>query len=257
MTRDVSPSDLSFAIDNNVATLAINRPPLNILDLAHLRALSSAVRALRDRQDWRVLVVRGLPKAFSAGVAVEDHLPDRIETTLEAFHNAIRGVEAMDRPTIAGVRGHCLGGGMELAMACDVVIASETATFGQPEIKLAAVPPYAVARYADLVGRRRAFADLASGRTFPAKEAMEVGYVTACVSDGELEVEVARMAAAFASLSSEALSTLKRAFLRKDSEESFALAERRYLRELAQSRDAIEGLQAFMEKRQPIWRNRT
>lgn len=257
MTRDVVPSEFSLTMDNSVATLAMNRPPLNILDQALLRALSDTIRELWGRQDWRVLVVRGLPKAFSAGVAVEDHLPDRIEATLEAFHHAIRSLEAMDRPTIAAVRGHCLGGGMELAMACDVVIASETATFGQPEIKLAAVPPYAVARYADLVGPRRAFADLATGRTFPAKEAMEVGYVTACVSDGEFDADVARMAAAFVTLSGVALATLKRGLLRKNGEESFAEAERRYLRELAQSHDAIEGLQAFMEKRQPIWRGRT
>ncbi|MEK6911297.1 MAG: enoyl-CoA hydratase/isomerase family protein, partial [Candidatus Thermoplasmatota archaeon] len=172
MKRTVDPSEITTEVRDGIATVTLNRPRLNILDLALLRAMDAAVESLEARNEWRVLILRGAPQAFSAGVAVEDHLPDRIEDTLRSFHALLRRVESLDRPTIAAVRGHCLGGGMELAMACDLVVAAETATFGQPEIGLAAIPPYAVARYGRLVGPRRAFLDLATGRTFPATEAM-------------------------------------------------------------------------------------
>jgi len=254
MTEGAPPVAV-HAVDG-VVEVTIQRPPLNILDRSLLGRLSVALEEGEARADGRVLVLRGVPKAFSAGVAVEDHFPDRIEGTLAAFRDILLRIERMDRPTVAVIRGHCLGGGMELAMACDLAVASENATFGQPEIRLAAIPPYAVARYADLVGPRRAFADLATGRTFPAKEAMEVGYLTACVPDAELDAWVARAAKEMAGLSAEALAVLKRLFRRQTRDDAFAEAERRYVRELASTPDAVEGLRAFLEKRAPQWRRR-
>jgi len=248
---------VTLRVDEGVAEMTIQRPPLNILDKALLGQLSEILGDAGVRTDWRVLVLRGIPKAFSAGVAVEDHFPDRIEGTLATFHDILLRVERMDRPTVAAIRGHCLGGGMELAMACDLAVASEDATFGQPEIRLAAIPPYAVARYADLVGPRRAFADLATGRTFPAKEAMEAGYLTACVPDDELDAWVGRAANEMAGLSADALAVLKRSFRRQTRDDAFAEAERTYVRELASTPDAVEGLRAFLEKRAPRWGGRT
>ncbi|MEK6838168.1 MAG: enoyl-CoA hydratase-related protein, partial [Candidatus Thermoplasmatota archaeon] len=149
--------------------------------------------------------------------------------------------------------GHCLGGGMELAMACDLIVAAETATFGQPEIGLAAIPPYAVARYGRLVGPRRAFLDLATGRTFPATEAMAAGYLTACVPEAALDGWVEKMTEVLAAHSRVAMAVLKRA-LRGDREgDPLDTAERRYVRELARTPDALEGLRAFLEKRPPQW----
>jgi enoyl-CoA hydratase/carnithine racemase len=144
---------------------------------------------------------------------------------------------------------------MELAMVCDLVFASDGATFGQPEIRLAAIPPFAVARYEALVGRRRAFADLATGRTFPAKEAWEAGYLTACVPDAELDARVGSAAQELSALSAIALAVLKRAFRRED--EAPLAAEQRYVKELAHTPDASEGLRAFLEKRPPRWEGRT
>jgi len=242
MTEAVPPVAVQAA--DGVVEVTIHRPPLNILDRSLLGRLSVALEEAEARADGRVLVLRGIPKAFSAGVAVEDHFPERIEGTLAAFRDILLRIERMERPTVAAIRGHCLGGGMELAMACDLAVASESAT-------------YAVARYPDLVGPRRAFADLATGRTFPAKEAMEAGYLTACVPDADLDSWVARASKEMAGLSADALAVLKRSFRRQTRDDAFAEAERRYVRELASTPDAVEGLRAFLEKRTPRWRGRT
>jgi len=253
VTRTVDPSEITTEVRDGIATVTLNRPRLNILDLALLRSMDAAVESLEARNEWRVLVLRGTSQAFSAGVAVEDHLPDRIEDTLRSFHALLRRVESFDRPTIAAVRGHCLGGGMELAMACDLVVAAETATFGQPEIGLAAIPPYAVARYGRLVGPRRAFLDLATGRTFPATEAMAAGYLTACVPEAALDGWVEKMTEVLAAHSRVAMAVLKRALREEREGDPFQAAERRYVRELARTPDAVEGLRAFLEKRPPQW----
>ncbi len=253
MTRTVESSEVSVDIRDGVATLTISRPPLNILDLSLLRHLDASLASIESPKDWHVLVLRGIPKAFSAGVAVEDHLPDRLGDTLAAFHSVLRRIEAIDRPVIAVVQGHCLGGGMELAMACDIVAAVETATFGQPEIRLAAIPSFAVARYERLVGPRRAFLDLATGHTFPATEAMAAGYLTACLSEDALDAWVSKTVASLSSLSPVALATLKRAMRGTPDGDPLTAAEQRYVRELARTPDALEGLRAFLEKRAPRW----
>ena len=108
---------VTLRVAEGVAEMTIRRPPLNILDKALLGQLSEALGDAGVRTDWRVLVLRGIPKAFSAGVAVEDHFPDRIEGTLATFHDILLRVERMDRPTVAAIRGHCLGGSMEIGRA--------------------------------------------------------------------------------------------------------------------------------------------
>ncbi|MBI4416346.1 MAG: enoyl-CoA hydratase/isomerase family protein [Euryarchaeota archaeon] len=255
MTRPVDPSEILQEVRDGAAYVTLNRPPLNILDPPLLRLLAETLQSLDARDDWRVLVLRGLPKAFSAGVAVEDHMPERIESTLAAFRGALEALEGSDRPTVAVIRGHCLGGGMEFAMACDFAVAAEGAMFGQPEIKLAAIPPFAVARYAGLVGPRRAFADLATGRIFPAREAAKAGYLNACLPDAELDPWVAHTVAELASLSRVALAVLKRAFRERRTGDTKSV-ERDYLERLARTPDAVEGLRAFLEKRAPRWEAR-
>ena len=253
MTRAVDPRELGVRVDGGIAEVVVDRPRLNILDLPILHVLDGVLAGIEKRSDWRVLTIRGTPSVFSAGVAVEDHVPERIADTLTAFRSVLERLEALDRPTIAVVRGPCLGGGMELAMACDIVAAADSATFGQPEIRLAAIPPYAIARYEGLVGRRRAFHDLATGRTFPASEAMAAGYLTACLPEAELDPWVARIAATLAAGSPAAIAVLKRTLRGNRATDDLARVEERYLRELSRSPDAAEGIRAFLEKRPPRW----
>ncbi|HBL27500.1 MAG TPA: enoyl-CoA hydratase/isomerase family protein, partial [Acidobacteria bacterium] len=136
------PEDLVQTVrverSGRVARLTIDRPPLNVLDIPTLEQLAGAVASLdRADDDLQVVVLRGAgDRAFSAGVSVQDHTPDKVGPMLETFHRAIRRLRDLPAVTVAAVQGHCLGGGMELAMACDLVVAADNARFGQPEIKL-------------------------------------------------------------------------------------------------------------------------
>ena len=136
--------------------------------------MEELTRALADidaRSDVSVVVIRGEGKAFSAGVEVAAHTPDRVEEMLTKFHAVIRALLNTKKVTIAAVHGHCLGGGAELAMVCDVVYTSTAARWGFPEIKLGCYPPVACTALAALVGQKRAAELILTGRTISGAEA--------------------------------------------------------------------------------------
>ena len=254
--------------EGRVATLVVDRPPLNILDLATLAELGRAVEGLAgeiaakiegDGDDLAVLVVRGGgEKAFSAGVAVEDHTPDKVESMLRLFHSALEALRRLPVITVAAVRGHCLGGGMELALACDLVLAEESSRFGQPEVKLGCFPPYAAALLPGRIGTGRTLELLASGRLMRAAEAEGLGIVTRTVPDGELEAGLEEMLAGFTAHSSAVLRVLKAAVAageRLPFPDALTEAERLYNEDLCRLGDMHEGLAAFLEKRPPEWRH--
>src|SRR3954463_6051908 len=121
--------------EHRVATLTIDRPPLNILDIPTIEQLGRTIEELAADPELLVVVLRGAgERAFSAGVSVQDHTPDKVREMLEGLHGAIRGLRDLPAVAVAAVQGHCLGGGMELALGCDLVLATDDARFGQPEI---------------------------------------------------------------------------------------------------------------------------
>ncbi len=241
--------------------LALAAPPLNILDIEMLREIADALEgAARDPEPPHVVVVRGEgEKAFSAGASVGDHVPERVAEMLGAFHRAVRAALAMPSVALAAVRGHCLGGGLELAAACDIVVAADDATFGQPEIDLACFPPVASAFYPSLVGAKRAAEIVLTGRRMSAAEARDVGLVNAVVPAARLDEEVARWTETLAGKSRAAIAIAKRS-LRLGAEraplDALAACERLYLDELVRTDDMNEGIRAFLEKRKPAWRGR-
>lgn len=246
--------------DGRVATITVNRPPLNILDLETLATLGEAAHGLAGAVDLGLVVVRGAgPKAFSAGVSVQDHTPDKVADMLALFHGALQALAALEVPTLAAVHGHCLGGGMELAAACDFVLASAEARFGQPEIELGCYPPYAAALYPARLGRGRALELVLTGRTLGAAEAERIGFVTWLAPAGELEAKLAEVTAALTTKSS-AVARLAKRGVEAGTTRPFAQAlaenERLYLEELCATEDMHEGLAAFAEKRRPQWKHR-
>jgi cyclohexa-1,5-dienecarbonyl-CoA hydratase len=244
--------------DGRTATLTFDRPPLNILDLELLARLEARCSELAGLDDLQVVFVRGGgEKAFSAGVSVADHTPDKIDRMLVGFHGALRRLRDLDALTVALVDGHCLGGGMEVALCCDLVVATPRSRFGQPEIKLGCFPPVAAAWLPRRIGPGRTLELLLTGRLFDAAEAERLGLVHAVVDD--LAAHARRLAEAVTSQSAAATRLLKRA-VRAGEELPFdpalAEAERIYLRELAASTDMHEGIAAFLEKRPPAWQHR-
>ncbi len=239
--------------------MTLDRPPLNILNLDMLEELNQALEEVSKSGDCRVLLLKGEGKSFSAGVDVADHTEDRVRPLLKSFHRVLLKLFHMEMPTVARVHGHCLGGGLELAMACDLVYAASGASLGQPEIRLASFPPFATALYPSLMGLRWASELILLGNTISAERAAEMGIVNAVLPMDELEAKLEEACAALEGLSRAALAVAKKATrvsLPQGPEEAVRAAERLYLEELMATEDAKEGITAFLEKRKPVWRDR-
>lgn len=241
-----------------VARLVINRPPLNILDLAALPELRQALSATLDDPGVRLVEFSGAgEKAFCAGTDIREHIPERAPELLREFHGLIREVMGARCPTVAIVRGHCLGGGMELALACDFIFAASSARLGQPEIKVGAIPPVAAILLPKLIPEKKALEMILAGAPLTGEEACRLGLVNRAVPDSALEEEAQKFSGQLLAQSSVILA-LARKTTRIESRHSFETAlretERIYLEELLHTEDASEGIQAFLEKRPPKWK---
>ncbi len=239
-----------------VARLALNHPSLNVIDIAMMEELAEALSEIEVRSDVSVVVLSGEGRGFSAGVDVAAHTPDKVEGMLLKFHTVIRALVASKKVTVAAVHGHCLGGGAEIAMVCDVVYTNASAQWGFPEIKLGCYPPVACTALAALVGQKRAAELILTGRTISGMEAAEIGLVSRAVPDQEMAQAVDRTVQELLGLSAAALAVTKKAIYAWDAmhfDKGLARAEKIYLEELMKTADAQEGIRAFNEKRVPKW----
>jgi len=242
-----------------VARLVLNRPPLNVLHIPMMRELSAALDEVAGGSGVKVLVLTGAGRAFCAGVDVADHTVDRVHEMLEVFHSAIRRVMSLEIPVVAAVNGAALGGGWELAMACDMVVAREDAKIGQPEIQLAVFPPVAAALMPRLIGWPRALELILTGRVITAAEGQSLGLINQALPAEGFSQGVDQFASRFTVLSRPVVQLAKRAVregLELGAQAALERAEALYLNELMQLEDPHEGLAAFIEKRKPVWKNR-
>lgn len=250
---------ISLEIAPPVAHIGLTNPPLNVIDIPMMEELARALAEIEGRPDIFAIVVGGVGKAFSAGVDVAAHTPDTIEQMLQKFHSLIRALVASKKVTVAAVHGHCLGGGAELAIVCDIVFTIKSAQWGFPEIKLGCYPPVACTALAALVGQKRAAELILTGRTISGTEAAQIGLSTRAVADGQLENAVSECIQRLGQLSPAALAITKKASYAWDAmhfDKGLARAEKIYLEELMKTADAQEGIRAFMEKREPRWSSR-
>lgn len=242
-----------------IARLVLAHPPLNVIDISLMEQLANSLAEIEAHSEISVIVFSGEGNTFSAGVDVADHTPDKVEEMLAKFHAVIRSVAFSKKITIAQVHGHCLGGGAELAMVCDIVYTADSANWGFPEIRLGCYPPVACAALAALVGQKRAAELIFTGRTIRGNEAAEIGLANQAVPDDELNSMVDQAIENLLKLSPAALAITKKAFYAWDSmhfDKGLARAEKIYLEELMKTKDAQEGIQAFLEKRTPEWTGR-
>jgi cyclohexa-1,5-dienecarbonyl-CoA hydratase len=252
----VGYSRLALGITGKVARIALRNPPLNIIDNPLMQDLARALAESESHPDISILVLHGDEKSFSAGVDVAAHTPDRVEEMLTNFHSVVRALVATKLVTIAEVYGHCLGGGAELAMVCDVVYTSESAQWGFPEIKLGCFPPIACTALATLVGQKRASELILTGRTITGTEAAAIGLANRALPAEQLAAAVENTIQVLNQLSPAALAITKKAVYAWDSmhfDKGLARAEKIYLEELMKTADAQEGIRAFIEKREPKW----
>ncbi len=248
---------IELAIDAGLATITLSAPPVHILDATMCGEITTALRALRENAAVKVVLFRSSgPKAFSAGASVEEHRPEPVVQMLATFHGLIKELLAAPALTIAGVQGVCLGGGLELAAACDMVLASERAKFGHPEILLGCFPPAAGPLLRRIVGRHKTAEIIASGETFDASEALRIGLVNHVYNEDSFPGACADFARALCGKSGAILRLAKRSYADLDREAIFAEIDRNetmYLDELIREPDMLEGIEAFLEKRAPAW----
>jgi cyclohexa-1,5-dienecarbonyl-CoA hydratase len=248
-----------FEQAGGVAKITLNQPPFNWMTIAMMREINSALESLLEDQEAKVLVFTGSGKAFSVGVDVADHTADKVEEMIKVFHGMFRLLQKLEIPTLAVLNGAALGGGCELAMACDMIIASERAKIGQPEIKVGVLAPVAAVLLPRLIGRSKALELLLTGEDLRAPDAECIGLVNKVVPPEELEAAAEEFIGKLTGLSGAILRLNKRAVyqgLGLSFADGLAAVEELYLGRLMATEDAHEGLAAFMEKRAPVWKDR-
>jgi len=242
-----------------IVQLWLQRPPLNILDLDTIGRLRGKLEQALGDPEVGLIEIHGSAKAFCAGVEIRDHFPERAPGMLDAFHALIRSVLYARAPVIAVVQGFCLGGGMELALAADFVLASEDATFGQPEIRVGCFAPVASVLLPCLIPEKKASELLLTSRTISGIEAERLGLVNRVAPDSEVDAELESFRGELLNKSSAVLALARKAARlpsRVAFEAALREAERIYVDELLKTEDVTEGLEAFLEKRDPQWKGR-
>ena len=249
---------LELNVADGIATITLNHPPLNILHIPMLAELNTLLEAVLGEGSVAALVFRASGKAFSAGADVSDHTAEKVGEMIGQFHGVFRKLASTDALTIAAVNGAALGGGCELATFCDIVLASDRAKFGQPEVQVGVLPPVAACVFPPQIGLKKAIELNAIGRTVDAHEAHRIGLVNHVYPADEFEDRVAGHLEDIRKLSRPVVRMAKRATAMVDREQILShleRVERLYLDELMSLSDAHEGLAAFMERRQPEWKH--
>ncbi len=250
---------IKLEIEGRAGYLTINKPPYNVLDIPMMKEINDALDKLKN-EDLNILVINSEgDKAFSAGVDVSDHTEDKVDEMIEVFHGIFKKLNNLPYVTLAAVKGAALGGGCELALFCDLIVAADNLKIGQPEIKLAVFPPIALLMLSKMLPEKRAFEVILGGETFNAQQAYDMGLVNKVVQLENFNDELAGYVKIFTKMSGSALKVTKEAFKKVRNlsfDEGLPVIEDLYMNKLMKLEDAEEGLKSFMEKRKPEWKHK-
>lgn len=244
---------------DGVKRITFNRPKHNVFDIEMMKEINAELSASMSEADLKCIVFLGEGPSWCAGVEVGDHKPAMVDAMIAEFNGIFERTEKLDIPLIAGVHGNCLGGGMEMAIACDIIAASEKASFGQPEIKLGFFPPYAAIRLPQLVGPAKTIEICTTGNIYPAADAKDMGFVSHVFPEAEFEKGLEKIVGNIAKCSPLILRLNKRAVkqhLGLGFEQAIRGVGDLFLNELMKTEDTLEGIASFEEKRKPVWKNK-
>lgn len=251
---------LNYTVADALATITINRPPHNVLDIAVMEELNRALDiAAREESAKMLMITAAGEKVFSAGVDVMDHTPDKVVQMIDVFHGILKRLMVFPLPTVAALNGSAMGGGCELAIACDMVVATEDAKIGQPEIKLGVFPPIAAILMPRIMPLPKVMELLLGGGLITAQEALQLGLLNRVFPRASFAQDTRAFLGQFLNLSRVALMYTKKAVREaagKPFFEALFTVEQIYLRDLMATADSVEGLNSFMEKRKPVWQNK-
>jgi cyclohexa-1,5-dienecarbonyl-CoA hydratase len=245
--------------DKGVARIVLNRPKHNVLNIDMMQELIDQLAVLDSDAGLKCVVIAGQGPSWCAGVEVSDHKPELAAEMIRVFNALLKQIHALSVPSIAAVHGACLGGGMEVAIACDMIVASETAVFGQPEIKLGFLPPYAAVRLPGLVGPAKAVEICTTGRRYSAEAMHRMGLVAELAPPeafddgvGKLVKEIQHGSPLIIRLNKKAVTQ----HLGMPLDVAMKSVSDLFLNELMKTADTLEGIRSFEEKRRPEWQNR-
>jgi enoyl-CoA hydratase len=256
-----TPRYLDVSHRGQVATVRVDRPPANAVNPELIADLLAVLPGMVADPDVRALVIRGTGRFFFAGadIAAMRDLSALNQRKMRGWIDVARMLETAPKPVVAAMNGHALGGGAELALACDLRILAGSATFGFPEMSLGIFPGAGGSqRLPRLVGPHRAMRMMIDGTRFDAPEALRLGLVDEVIDDDDFDAEVERIAGALAAKPTRSIGLLKRAVDRGAGlpiDEALRMEEAA-VAELMGTEDAAEGLQAFLDKRRPVFRGR-
>ncbi|MFY9573978.1 MAG: enoyl-CoA hydratase-related protein [Blastocatellia bacterium] len=253
--------DIQFAITNRVARITFARPPLNILTISMMKEIVDAINRSAREPDICAIVFSASQAsgAFCAGVSIEEHKPETVFQMLDGFHSIFRSLNLVSKPVVAMVGGAALGGGCELAAFADIVIATGSARFGQPEIKLGVFPPVAAFLLPRVIGEKKAREMMFTGELLTAEAARSLGLVNHVVAENALEAKAEELLGALRQMSVPALELARRAMVQTFGlgfDEALKRSEDIYLNELMSLKDPQEGVEAFLAKRPPRWKHK-
>ncbi|HXG67404.1 MAG TPA: enoyl-CoA hydratase-related protein [Blastocatellia bacterium] len=253
--------DIELTVTERVARINFNRPPVNVFNIPMMKEVADAVQHVGTMSEVCAIALAASPatRAFSAGVSIEEHRVETAFQMLDSFHGIFRALNQASKPVVALVTGAALGGGCELVAFADIVIAAQSARFGQPEIKIGAFPPVAAVLLPRVIGEKKARELILTGELLTAETAHALGLVNHVVGDGELEAKAEEVFGQLRQLSAPVLEVTRRALNEVAAlpfEEALKRAEDIYLNRLLAYKDAAEGVEAFIAKRPPKWKHK-
>ena len=251
--------NISLDVKGGVARLVLKRPPVNVLNIEMMKEMNLALEHVQKTPGLRALVLSAEGKFFSAGVDVAEHTHDKVHEMISVFHGIFENLNRLTMPTVAFVQGPALGGGCEVALYCDIVLASEKAKFGQPEIKVGVFPPIAAFLLPNDIPLKFAAEILLTGDTYTAADLKAMGGVNRVFPEASFGADCEAFLEKITANSAVVLDLSKQA-MRAGHGRPYSKAmpdiERLYLEKLMATEDANEGLKAFMEKRKPVWKDK-
>jgi cyclohexa-1,5-dienecarbonyl-CoA hydratase len=245
-----------------VAHLTMARPKQNIFNIEMLDEIWRAIESLAPRDDVRLILLDAAPECegyFSAGVEAAGYKADVVFQMMDAFHHVFRAMIEVSKPVVAVVDGIANGAGCELAAFSDMVIATDTSRFLQPEIKLGVFPPIGAVVYPRVIGPKRAMEMLLTAEPISAQQALAIGLVNRVVPRAALKETVETTVRRISEQSAPVLQLLKRVIFEgtwRPFDEALRHSQDIYLNQLFALEDSQEGLRAMVEKRKPLWKNK-
>ena len=251
---------LTYTHNNTVANILLDDGKGNVLDNVMMLEILDCFKQFKQNKNLKFITFQGEGKHFSFGASVPEHTKELAETMIKTFHQLFFGIMDLGIPTMAKISGQCLGGGMELAIMCNLLFADKTAKMGQPEIVLGVFPPPASVILPEKLGLARAEELLISGRTMGVEEAHQIGLINQVFEDKDaLNTAVDEWIEK--NIVPKSASSLRYAVKASRIKFNHVLGnflpqlEYMYVKQLMETNDANEGINAFLEKRQPVWEN--